>query len=208
MPKYKVSNKMDWYEEEVWEREQWLKEGKIPTGVNLFYGSSSFRLWDTLQEDLQGYKVANLAFGGSTLEACVHFFDRLVIPAQPSSLILYAGDNDLGDGKSVVRVCTLLEAFLFKMDQHFPNLPFSFLSIKPSPAREYLNWHIREVNRYAQEQLALREHSYFIDIYSEMLDNRGKPHPSLFEEDGLHMNTNGYVLWKKILLENARDILV
>jgi hypothetical protein len=40
--------------------------------------------------------VLNQAFGGSTLEACDHFFARQVLPVRPRSLLVYAGDNDLG----------------------------------------------------------------------------------------------------------------
>ncbi len=42
----------------------------------------------------------NLGFGGSTLAACAWFFDPIVAPvSHPQTLILYAGDNDLGDGR-------------------------------------------------------------------------------------------------------------
>ena len=64
----------------------------------VFYGSSSIRLWITLAEDFDP-RVLNLGFGGSTLEACDYFFSRLVMPVSPRSLLLYAGDNDLGDGR-------------------------------------------------------------------------------------------------------------
>src|SRR5262249_28765451 len=65
----------------------------------VFYGSSSVRLWTTLAEDVDP-RIVNLGFGGSTLEACLYFFDRLVTPLRPRSLLLYAGDNDLGDGRT------------------------------------------------------------------------------------------------------------
>lgn len=64
-----------------------------------FYGSSSIRLWATLASDFPGLSVVNLGFGGATLAACVYFFERLVLPCSPASLVLYAGDNDLGDGR-------------------------------------------------------------------------------------------------------------
>ena len=43
---------------------------------------------------------SNQAFGGSTLEACAWFFERLVVPCYPRALVCYAGDNDLGDGRT------------------------------------------------------------------------------------------------------------
>ena len=47
----------------------------------MFYGSSSIRLWDTLAEDIDP-GVVNLGFGGSTLQACDYFFERLVRPCK------------------------------------------------------------------------------------------------------------------------------
>src|ERR1700722_14882244 len=93
---------MQWYEPEV----QALEVARKTVNGNrppVFYGSSSIRLWNTLAEDFDP-PVLNLGVGGSTLEACDHFFDRLVPPVHPRSLLLYAGDNDLGDGRSVEQV--------------------------------------------------------------------------------------------------------
>ena len=93
---------MQWYEAEV----QALERARVHCASGhppVFYGSSSLRLWDTLAEDFDP-SVLNLAFGGSTLEACDYFFARLIPPVAPRSLLLYAGDNDLGDGRSVDNV--------------------------------------------------------------------------------------------------------
>src|SRR5438067_1786460 len=94
---------MQWYEDEVraLERSRALRVDSGPPPV--VYGSSSMRLWETLSEDVDS-RVLNLGFGGSTLEACDYFFERLVPPVRPRSLLLYAGDNDLGDGRSVEQI--------------------------------------------------------------------------------------------------------
>src|ERR1700761_279364 len=90
---------MIWYEGEVRGVEQGVLARVNGERPPVFYGSSSFRLWDTLATDFDP-RVLNLGFGGSTLEACDYFFDRLVSPLRPRSLLLYAGDNDLGDGRT------------------------------------------------------------------------------------------------------------
>ena len=199
---------MVWYEHDVSILESKLKNGTIKTNCNLFYGSSSIRLWNSLEDDFCEYQIANLAFGGSTLEACVYFFERLVIPSQPKSIILYAGDNDIGDGKMIDKICFSFDSFLIKLDKYFPKIPLTFISVKPSPSREHLDWQIREVNKYAKDRLLCRENSYFIDIYSKMLDKHGRPDFVLFCTDGLHMSQEGYDIWKKELLKNAGEILV
>ncbi|MEO6849327.1 MAG: GDSL family lipase, partial [Mucilaginibacter sp.] len=70
---------MFWYEDEVKNLEKVvLKLGY--EAETLFYGSSSIRLWTTLYKDFDNIKPVNLGFGGSTLAACVWFFDRIMKP--------------------------------------------------------------------------------------------------------------------------------
>src|SRR4051812_9240542 len=122
---------MFWYEDEVKALERHAvhsANGHPP----VFYGSSSFRLWTTLAEDFDP-RVLNLAFGGSTLEACAWFFDRVVTPARPRSLLIYAGDNDLGDGRTVDDVFRFFRSLAEKVAALAAPIPFGFVSVKPSP---------------------------------------------------------------------------
>lgn len=77
---------MTWYEDEVKSLEEKRSEYAYPPET-IFYGSSSIRLWETLSTDFSDYKPANLGFGGSTLAACVWFFDRLITPLKPRRIV-------------------------------------------------------------------------------------------------------------------------
>ncbi len=190
---------MDWYEDEVRLLEQAHKLLPGSTGATVFYGSSSFRLWTTLAEDLAPWPVLNWTFGGSTLAACVHFFERLVPPCQPGSLVVYAGDNDLGDGQSVPMVIASFHALMAKIDAQLGSIPVAFVSIKPSPARQALRPAIIAVNEAARQALAARPRGIFIDVFYPMLRRDGQPCPTLFAEDGLHLSAAGYRLWTQII---------
>jgi lysophospholipase L1-like esterase len=190
---------MTWYEDEVRALEGRCAGGILKKEANTFYGSSSIRLWDSLEKDMSEFKVSNLGFGGSTLEACVHFFERLLLPCKPSSILLYAGDNDLGDGKSSRQVIGYLEAFISKMDKYLQDVPFAFVSVKPSPSRIYLQKSIMDVNGYAQLRLESRANSLYIDVYSRMLDSEDKPIERFYVEDGLHLSADGYRLWTQVV---------
>lgn len=193
---------MHWYEDEVKELEKKIQSGENKSGVNLFYGSSSFRLWKSLNEDLKDYEIVNNAFGGSTLEACAYFFERLVVPMKAKTITLYAGDNDLGDGKSPALVKGYFDRFYYKLRHYYPNTPFTFVSIKPSPHRWHLKESIEEVNGYIQLQLENRPNCNFVDVYYDMCKD-GKVDESLFAEDKLHMTNKGYEIWTKKLNENG-----
>jgi lysophospholipase L1-like esterase len=156
-----------------------------------------------LAEDVDP-RVLNLGFGGSTLEACRYFFARLVPPVHPRSLLLYAGDNDLGDGRSPDAV---FADFCGLADQVFATLgaiPFGFVSVKLSPTRYAIGDRIRRFNELVRGQIESWPSGYYVDVFSAMLDDSGKPRAELFLADGLHLSRRGYSLWGR-LLKRFRD---
>ncbi len=196
---------MQWYEAEV----RLLETARASHPIlhpPVFYGSSSIRLWDTLAEDIDP-SILNLGFGGSTLEACDHFFSRLIPPVQPRSLLLYAGDNDLGDGRSVEQVVQWFRSLLAKVRKTLAPIPFGFLSIKPSPARRHLFDDIQRANALIRQTLESHHGGYFVDVCAAMLDAAGNPRPELFAEDGLHLSRAGYRLWGTKLAPYRNRIL-
>ncbi|MBC8143659.1 MAG: GDSL family lipase, partial [Armatimonadetes bacterium] len=168
----------------------------VPPGSIVFYGSSSVRLWETLQTDIAPFaavprQCVNLGFGGSTLAACVHYFDRLpgrvVRESFPvRSLVFYAGENDLGDGRSVDAVFDSFVWLHAMVRDRMPGVPFAFISIKPSPSRANVLNRIVAVNARIREKIAERAESVFVDVFPEMLDVTGAPRLELWADDGIH----------------------
>ena len=197
---------MLWYENEV----QRLEQEKGSLGYDpkmIFYGSSSIRLWETLYEDFAAYKPVNLGFGGSTLAACVWFFDRLLADYHPESLIVYAGDNDLGDGRHPEEVFIFFRQLVACTRSRFGNIPLAFISIKPSITRWNIVDSIRYTNKIIEEEIKQQgDNLHFIDIYHRMTDNAGYPKREFLDPDGLHINEKGYALWKEIILQYVAQI--
>ncbi len=165
----------------------------------VFYGSSSIRLWKTLSEDFPEYDVINLGFGGSTLDLCIYYFDRLIKPLRIKSFVFYAGDNDIGEGREADEVIETFKIFYQKFREHFPDVRFTYLSIKPSESRMHRLECIVDVNRSIKEFLSQERNCYFLNVFDEMLDENMKVRKDLYTLDKLHMNSNGYRLWKKII---------
>jgi lysophospholipase L1-like esterase len=166
----------------------------------VFYGSSSIRLWSTLATDLGEARILNLGFGGSTLDDCAYYFERLVVPRKPGSLVLYAGDNDFGVGRSAEEVLHSFRDLSRQLDKHLGPIPFAFISIKPSPARWPLIDAIRSANSRIKDELLCRPNSTYIDVFQPMLNAGGRPRPELYLEDGLHLSPTGYRLWTEQIL--------
>lgn len=189
---------MEWYEADVKALERCSAKHTKGANPPVFYGSSSIRMWDTLAEDFDP-RVLNLGFGGSTLEACDYFFSRLIPPVNPRSLLLYAGDNDLGDGRSVQQVFASFQSLAAKMSKLPPGIPFGFISVKPSPARFAILDRITQLNHLVRLDIEARPDGFFVDVFSTMLDGKGKPKAQYFLDDGLHLNHTGYQLWSSLL---------
>lgn len=189
---------MFWYEDEIKRLE---KRSKALTSQpeTLFYGSSSIRLWSSLDKDFAEYSPVNLGFGGSTLAACTWFFDRVMVDYSPRRMIFYAGDNDLGDGRHPEEVFLFFQQFAVRVFERFGSLPCYFISLKPSIARAQLLRQFYYTNQIIAEEIKKLDNWHWIDVYNAMLTADGKPDPTYFLEDGLHLNPKGYQLWAKII---------
>jgi lysophospholipase L1-like esterase len=191
---------MQWYENEVQRLEQEKKSLNYEPKM-IFYGSSSIRLWENLDQDFAAYQPGNLGFGGSTLAACVWFFDRLFASYHPQSIIVYAGDNDLGDGRHPEEVFIFFRQLVASTRKRFGNIPLAFISIKPSISRWNIVDSIRYTNKIIEEEIKKEGNNlHFINVYNRMTDNSGYPKREFLDPDGLHINEKGYALWKEILL--------
>src|SRR5438552_276299 len=65
-------------------------------GSIVFIGSSTIRLWRTLERDMAPLRVVNRGFGGCHLAHVNRYAERIVVPYRPRAVVVYAGENDLG----------------------------------------------------------------------------------------------------------------
>jgi lysophospholipase L1-like esterase len=187
------------WEEDIRKFEQADSLHPPPQGAILFVGSSSIRMWETLQQDFPGFQVINRGFGGSELADALRFADRIILPYRPRMVVVYAGDNDLANGTTPERIFSDYNALVQLIRQHLPNTEIAYISVKPSLARWNLVEKIRKTNRLIQEYSAKQKGLAYIDIFTPMLGKNGTPRKELFAPDGLHLNKKGYALWTNIL---------
>ena len=89
----------------------------------------SIRGWRTLQTDFAGLPVLNAGFGGSQIIDAVYFFDRLVRPVAPDTIVMYSGSNDIAAGKSLEQVFADFVAFVDAVHAAFPETRILYISI-------------------------------------------------------------------------------
>lgn len=167
-------------------------------GGIVFVGSSSIRLWK-LDKSFPGVDGLNRGFGGSKIADSVQLAPRLVLKYEPRLVVFYAGDNDIGGGRTPEQVRDDFKAFVAAVHKELRRTRIAFISIKPSLARWKLVDKIKEANTLVADLCKTDERLVFIDVFKPMLGEDGKPRAELFAKDGLHLNEKGYELWASLV---------
>ena len=176
-----------------------------PGGV-LFVGSSTIRMWPQLAQDFRQQPVViNRGFGGSTMADCGLFARELVVRYKPRLVLVYAGDNDLAEGRTPLQVLESFAQFANTVRAELPGTRIAYISVKPSPSREKLLPGIRETNNVIGAYLQRLPNSAYIDIFTPMLGADGRPRPELFRGDQLHLNDEGYRLWQSAIAPHLQE---
>ncbi|MFM7059196.1 MAG: GDSL-type esterase/lipase family protein [Planctomycetota bacterium] len=197
-PKQKKSPER--WENEIQAIEKKLADRNPQSADVVFVGSSSIRRWD-LAKSFPELNAMNHGFGGSQLADSVHFFSRVVTAARPRVVVLYAGDNDLSDGKTPDTVVRDFEAFLARVNDELPNCQkLIFISIKPSIKRWKLRDSIRETNERIRKICDAHPRAVYADVWTPSLNAAGEPRRELLSDDDLHLTDAGYDVWCRVLL--------
>jgi len=172
-----------------------------PKNAILFIGSSSFTMWQKVQNDFPSYTIINRGFGGSTLLDQLRYLNDIVYPYKPKQVVIYCGENDLAasdtvSGEEVARRFTTLFELIRKK---FPKAKITYVSMKPSPSRHLLLGKMITGNELIKKFLASKKRTSYVDVYREMIDDEGKPRTDIFLKDNLHMNESGYAIWKRLI---------
>jgi lysophospholipase L1-like esterase len=143
--------------------------------------------------------VINRGFGGSELHDVAHFANRIVLPYKPRVIVVYAGDNDLANGRTPQQVLNDFRRLVRTVHRALPRTRIVFVAVKPSIARWNIIGRIREANTIVRRYTRTDTRVDFADVFTPMLGADGQPRKELFGEDGLHMTREGYELWTRVV---------
>ncbi len=175
-----------------------------PKNAVLFMGSSSVRIWTSLQQDFPEIPVINRGFGGSQIFESTYYTDYITFPYAPKMIVMFAGTNDLAYGnRSPQQVLKDYQEFVAKVHAKLPNVRFVFLSISPTVQRWNNESNVLEtnylINKWVHENDSPTLKLSFLDTHSQLLTLDGGPAPKLLQGDGLHLNADGYKLLVSIV---------
>ena len=186
----------------------WIKVKLILNAV-LFAGSSSIRLWSSLEKDMAPYPVIQRGFGGSKLSDLAVYASRIVDPHPCSAIVLFVANDITGSDqdKSPQEVAALFRIILKTIRKTHPETPVFWIAVTPTAARWSVWDKIQEVNNRISDFCDKTDNTWFIRTDFAFLDGNGKPRTELFIEDKLHLNQQGYAAWTLIVKKELEKVV-
>lgn len=169
-----------------------------PDNPIAFYGSSSFRIWNSATEDLGSLDIVNLGFGGGTYLSASHYLRQLVVPLKPDRVVLYFGENDIAsDGLKAQTTLRHLQDLLYRISRALPQADVFVLAIKHSPARWIYRQEFNLFNQTARDWCNGRERTTWLDPNRGLIGENGLPMFRYYLPDLVHLNAAGYAVWSE-----------
>ncbi len=175
------------------------KVDPVARGQILFIGSSIFRQWATVRDDMAPLPVRNRAFGGSRTSDVLERFSLLVQSLAPKVLVYYCGSNDINGGESAAVIFARVHDFIVALQTAAPETRFVFVSIIRAPDKRARWADVDTAKRLVREFCALTPHGRFVDVNPAVFGADGEPRMELYKPDKLHYFPPAYVEFTKIV---------
>ena len=180
-----------------------VEENKKMEAPIIFYGSSTIRLWKSLNEDFKDVDVINLGFGGAYIDSLSKNFNLLINFLNPKAIVIYLGGNDLNLSLSPEEVIFKIKKFVEKINKKYPNTNIGYITIKPSLERKNKLSDIKKINEGVKLIANDFPNLVYIDVYNKLLV-KGKVTSKFLLQDGLHLNKEGYKVLTRAVKEKIK----
>jgi lysophospholipase L1-like esterase len=155
-------------------------------GGIVFTGSSIFRFWTHLTDQMAPLPVLNRAIAGTVTQDMLDRIGQLVLPHQPRIVVYYCGSNDISAGEDAGPIVERTKRFIQILHEKSPNTFFYYTSIQKAPEKR-ARWEVVEaVNREMERYSRQASNVGYIDLNPVLFDSRNNVRENLFLSDGLH----------------------
>ena len=208
LAKYEQRGREKW-ESHIQKLEQQNQKEKYPNNALLFFGSSSFRLWESMPEDMAPYPCINRGYGGAKFVDMVLFAERMLAPHQYRALMLFAANDVTGEpGDSSPReVESALREIIRISQAHMPDAPIFIVEVTPTEKRIQAWNKSRRINAVLREVALSTDNCWYITTAEHYLSADGQPRPEFFVDDKLHLNKRGYRRWSRLIKRSLNQFL-
>ena len=208
-PLKKYDNTGNVFEKEILNLELLDFKNKADKNKLLFIGSSSIRLWNGIENDMQPYKSIKRGYGGAHYYDLIHFIERLISNHSPRAILIFVanditGSNDIFktyNDLSPKEVKKLFKYCYKSIRKIHKQVPVLVIETTPTPSRWDVWDKIAEANDLINEFCESNSNLHFINTRNKFISKNGLPIKSFFISDELHLNKSGYKLWSEIIKE-------
>ena len=165
----------------------------------LFIGSSIFRQWTTVAEDMSPLPAFNRAFGGSRTADILAHMDRVVLPYDPKVIVYYCGSNDINADVKPEAIAANFRTFVERVHRKLPETKVLYVSINRAPQKRDRWPDVDAANRLIGEYCKSDARLKFVDVNPALFDAQGEPRTELYVKDQLHFKAPAYREFTRII---------
>lgn len=207
--KYQDLPEVQAWEKDIQKFEQLDKSESYPEDAILFAGSSSIRLWTTLEKDMVPYHVIQRGYGGAKLSDFIIYAGRIFDSHQCKAIVLFIANDITGSemDKTPKAVAELFRKVLKIIRKVHPSTPVFWIEVSPTASRWKVWPEIQKANTLIKDICDNQRNTYFIKTDFAFLNENGVPKEELFRDDKLHLTEKGYEVWKEIIKKELDTVL-
>lgn len=155
-------------------------------------------------------KIKNRGISGDRTDGILNRLDQ-ILQMQPKKIFFMVGINDLFQGREIDKIFTNYKTIVEKIKNNLPDTKLFIQSVLPinNPKGQgklflrFDNSKVRKINAKLQE-LAKDFSLVYIDLFAAFADSYQELDEK-YTTDGVHLNGEGYLLWKKIIEKDVVD---
>jgi len=197
------------WDKDIQKFEQLDRNEKYPADAILFAGSSSIRLWSTLEKDMSPYHIIQRGYGGAKLSDFAVFADRIITPHMCKAIVIFIANDIMGTAqdKTPKEVSVLFRNVLKTIRKSHPSTPVFWIAVTPTPLRWKVWPEIQKANAMIRNICDNKKNTYFVKTDFAFLNENRVPKDELFRDDKLHLTEKGYAVWTDIIKKELNDKL-
>jgi len=203
-----LSEVLDW-ENDIRKFEELDKSVEYQKDAILFAGSSSIRLWTTLESDMSPYPVIQRGYGGAKLSDFAVYAGRIIAPHPCRAIVLFIANDITGSeyDKSPKEGAALFRCILGTIRRSHPDTPVFWIAVTPTASRWEVWNDIQKEGTIIKDICEHNGNTYYIRTDFAFLNENGKPKTELFRDDQLHLNERGYAIWTGIIKKELEKVI-
>ena len=207
--KYQNLPEVRFWEKDIQKFEQLDNSEKYPDDAILFAGSSSIRLWTSLDKDMAPYHIIQRGYGGAKLSDFAVYASRIFDPHRCKAIVFFIANDITGSDKDKepAEVASLFRNVIRTIRKMHPATPVFWIAITPTASRWKVWPEIQKANALIKEICDNQKNTYFIKTDFAFLNEKGVPNDELFRDDKLHLTEKGYAVWTEIIKKELNNVL-